>query len=425
MNRFLLCFILCQITCVDLSAALPEVFTEPVDKGGCGAYMLGNGICPLRRTFFLFDVAKFESKQSCDNRFSELNQIELKYERNYATNMNMAVSAIKDAEAFLTRYFNGIPFDRVESVDNYASTCSNVDGCGWMAKFNVYKDMKRDKYVAEGLFRKQMSKGHTKGPQNQTSEQHSAFQTRIRNLESKMIETGENAEDLYVVATTNLLDSRTLQLGIRLRIIDTFDFKEVDFYNPSSKCVLVIMPETGRNKDFAEGFVQEYGVQVAFVNSEDKASQNPTELRILTNLIAKDLRAKMAEKTKNDSMTIDERIASFHSRLKVELFGPYHIDNLTLVEVVQYLLLRINRDLRPFSEFTLSGGVSIDDAHADFRYNFQIPKMNVDDIFTYTADQMHCTVTNSDGFIFFTDKSNVDAEKEREPEGEVRRERKE
>ena len=55
MNRFLLCFILCQITCVDLSAALPEVFTEPVDKGGCGAYMLGNGICPLRRTFFLFE----------------------------------------------------------------------------------------------------------------------------------------------------------------------------------------------------------------------------------------------------------------------------------------------------------------------------------------------------------------------------------
>ena len=72
--------------------------------------------------------------------------------------------------------------------------------------------------------------------------------------------------------------------------------------------------------------------------------------------------------------------------------------------MVEYLFLRVNGDLKPYSDFSLGMGVSVDGGK---RYSFQIPRAHVDEIFSYAAAQMNCTVTNNNGFISFTYKSST------------------
>ena len=404
-KRFLACLTISLLMSVDASAALPVVFTDPVDNDGCGAHMQGNGMCLLLKPFFLFEVAKFESTTPRDGHFSVLNKIELKYERNYATNMNMAVSAIKDAESFLIRRFNGTAFDREETAESYTSNSCNVDGCGWCAEFSVHKDMKRDKYEAKALFRKQMTVDHEEKSQDLCKGRTRVLQGDSYSNEDNIIDLSEVSSNLYVVVVTNSLNVKSLELGIQCHMIDALNLKDKSDLNLSSRCVLVIMPQFDSEIRFTESLVHRHGIQVACISSSDICDQELRELKILISLIIRDIRAEMIKE--NTKGTLDERIAMFKTKLSTDFFGPYCIRNLSLVETVEYLLLRINRDLRPYSEFSLGGGVSIGGDQENVRYDFQIPRAHVAEIFSYAATQMNCTVTNENGFIFFSSKSKI------------------
>ncbi len=107
-----------------------------------------------------------------------------------------------------------------------------------------------------------------------------------------------------------------------------------------------------------------------------------------------------------DSEKEEEFMARHKKILDTELFGPYHVDNLTLVEVVESLFLRVNGDLKPY-DFSLGMGVGLEGANEDLRYTFLIPRALVAEVFSYAATQMNCTVTNNNGFISFTYKSST------------------
>ena len=88
-----------------LQADVIDLFTSSIDKGGYGLHMVGNGVCLLQKPFFLFELARFSTRQTDTESFGIPNEIELTFERNPAEDMNIAVSAVKDAESFLEEYF--------------------------------------------------------------------------------------------------------------------------------------------------------------------------------------------------------------------------------------------------------------------------------------------------------------------------------
>ena len=99
------------VSCEDFADAskskpnLPELFSIPVDMGGWNVQMIGSGVCQLEKPFFLFDVMIFKSSDPTETEPDHVYEIELEYERPRSAEMNIAVSAVKDAESYLAEYF--------------------------------------------------------------------------------------------------------------------------------------------------------------------------------------------------------------------------------------------------------------------------------------------------------------------------------
>ena len=397
-----------SVSCEDFADAskskpnLPEVFSIPVDMGGWNVQMIGSGVCQLEKPFFLFDVVTFKSSDPTETEPSHVYEIELEYERPRSADMNIAVSAIKDAEGFLAEYFYflGESFERKNGKGHYISTSSDVDGRGWRAEFEVRQDVKRDKYVAHALFKRSKSAAPSAG--NALKE---------RQIESHAEETRKQQgratrDDVYVAVTTNAFNPLIQKLGVHPYPVDLHGLDDETRYDMSSKCVLMFMLPSEYDKSVVDSLVRSCGIQVAFVSPDEQGDGKLNELKTLIDLMVETRADRMAKRKQMDSEKEEEFMARHKKILDTELFGPYHVDNLTLVEVVESLFLRVNGDLKPY-DFSLGMGLGMKGASEEHRYKFLIPRAHVAEIFSHAATQMNCTVTNNNGFISFTYKSST------------------
>ena len=396
------------VSCEDFADArkstpsLPEIFSIPVDIGGWNVQMIGSGECTLEKPFFLFDVMRFKSSEATDTDPGRVYEIELEFERSSSTNMNIAVSAIKDAEAYLSERFCflGEPFERKKKPGCYISTCSNVDGRGWRAEFTVNQDTNANQYIAHALFRRNLDADARAG--NVLKER----QVELHVEETKKENGMATRDDVYVAVTTNALNPLVQKLGVRPYPVDLHALNDETRRDLYSKCVLMFMLPSEYDKNIVDPLVRCCGIQVAFVSLNKLRKREFDELKTLIDLMVE---------TRDDRMSKEKQIASENSEefmmrsrkiLDTELFGPYHVENLTLVEAVESLFLRVNGDLKPWG-FGLGMGVGLKGSNEDFRYTYQIPRAHVAEIFSYAAAQMNCTVTNDNGFISFTYKSTA------------------
>ena len=395
MRRYLVWLITCGLGLMSAFADLPEIFATPIEKGGYGAHMLGDGVCRFSKRFFLFDIASFRSRQFNHGNIA-LTEIVLEYERGLdkrgpdeetvpLSDMNIAISTLKELETFLVERFKGRPFERREVPGEFTSFCEDVDGCGWCAELSVRTDVKRDKFVAKALFRRQ---------------------TLQSNARANISVEGELLDDMYVIVTSPSLNSLVSRLGVKSRMMDLRSLTEETHLNLPTGCVLVIMPPPESGKKVAEGIFNKHAINhVAFVSPGDNENMGLSELKTLIVRIAKDLEKRRLEEKRIEALSLDERTARFHAQLASDLFGPYIVDKLTLPEVVQFLLFRINGEMRWHSEFSLGGMCRIGIGQPATRYSFKIPRMHAEEIFSFAAAHMHSTTfTNENGCIVFEQK---------------------
>ena len=396
------------VSCEDFADAskskpnLPELFSIPVDMGGWNVQMIGSGVCQLEKPFFLFDVLKFKSSDPTETEPGHVYEIELEYERPRSAEMNIAVSAVKDAEDYLAEYFYflGETFERKKGTRQYISTCSDVDGRGWRAEFAVRQDVKGDKCVVHALFKRGKSADPSAG--NVLKE---------RQIESHAEETRKQQgratrDDVYVAVTTNALNPLIRKLGVHPYPVDLHGLDDETRYDMSSKCVLMFMLPSEYDKNVVDSLVRSCGIQVAFVSPDEQGGGKLNELKTLIDLMVETRADRMAKEKQKALEKVEEFMARHRKILDTELFGPYHVDNLTLVEVVESLFLRVNGDLKPY-DFSLGMGLELKGASEEHRYNFLIPRAHVAEVFSHAATQMNCTVTNNNGFISFTYKSST------------------
>ena len=174
----------------------------------------------------------------------------------------------------------------------------------------------------------------------------------------------------------------------------------------SSKCVLMFMLPSEYDKNVVDSLVRSCGIQVAFVSPDERGKGKLNEMKTLIDLMVETRADRMSKEKQMASETVEEFMARHRKILDTELLGPYHVDNLTLVEVVESLFLRVNGDLKPY-DFSLGMGLGMKGASEDLRYTFLIPRASVAEIFSHAAAQVNCTVTNNNGFISFTYKSGT------------------
>ena len=380
--------------------AVHEILSTSIDMGGWNVQMVGSGVCELEKPFFLFDVVRFRSSQPTVTGLGDVYEIEMEYEKPRATNINIAVSAIKDAEKFLSEYFIQSPFESKNRQGHYSSFCEGVDRCGWRVEFTVDQDTNADKYVAHALFKRSKSADPSAG--NVLKE---------RQIESHTEETRKQhgratRDDVYVAVTTNALNPLIQKLGVRPYLVDLHTLDDETRYDMSSKCVLMFMLPSEYDKNVVDSLVRSCGIQVAFVSPDERGDGKLNELKTLIDLMVETRADRMAKRKQMDSEKEEEFMARHRKILDTEFFGPYHVDNLTLVEVVESLFLRVNGDLKPY-DFSLGMGVGLEGANEDLRYTFLIPRALVAEVFSHAATQMNCTVTNNNGFISFTYKSST------------------
>ena len=381
------------------SPTVHETLSAPVDSGGWNIHMIGTGVCELEKPFFLFDVVRFKSSEPTATGPGEVYEIEMEYKKHRAADMNIAVSAIKDAEIYLSEYFIQSPFESKKSSGHYISSCDSVDRSGWCVKFTVHQDTKSDNYTAHALFRRNLDSDASAG--NELKEQHVELHIAEASKQSGTI----IRDDVYVAVTTNAFSRLTKKLGVRPYPVDMRALNDVERLDIPSKCVLMLMGPSEYDKTIVDMLVQRCGIQVAFVSPGEIGSHKLNELKTLIDLMIKSHDDRISRKKQIASESEDAFMARHRSILDTEIFGPYHVDNLTLVEAVESLFLRVNGDLRPY-DFSLGMGLEMKGAREDFRYNFQIPRTHVAGIFSYAAAQLNCTVTNQNGFISFTYKPN-------------------
>ncbi len=382
------------------SPTVHEILSMSIDMGGWNVQMIGSGVCKLGKPFFLFDVMKFKSSPPTATGLGDVYEIEMEYEKQGATNINMAVSAIKDAEKFLTEYFIQSPFESKRRHGHYTSFCEGVDRCGWRVDFTVAQDTNTDKYIAHALFKRNVSTDASAGNV-----------PKDRQIELYAEETGRQngtatRDDVYVAVTTNAFNPLVQKLGVRPYPVDLHVLKEETRYDMSSKCVLMLMLPSEYDKKIVNSLVRCCGIQVAFVSPNKLGKQKFDELKTLIDLMIETHDVRMSKEKQIASGNGDEIKARHRKILDTELFGPYHVENLTLVEAVESLFLRVNGDLQPW-DFGLGMGLGLKGSNEGFRYTYQIPRAHVAEIFSYAAAQMNCTVTNDNGFISFTYKSTA------------------
>ena len=191
------------------SPTLHETLSSPVDRGGWNIQMIGSGACTLEKPFFLFDTVRFKSTEPTATDPGEVYEIEMEYKKQRAAAMNIAVSAIKDAETYLSENFIPSTFESKKSPGHYTSSCDSVDRCGWHAEFSVHQDTKSDTYIAHALFRRKVnSDAHVEnGLKDQRTESHAEG---VRDQLS-----ARKRDDLYVAVTTNSFNQLALTLGVR------------------------------------------------------------------------------------------------------------------------------------------------------------------------------------------------------------------
>ncbi len=381
------------------SPTLHETLSSPVDRGGWNIQMIGSGACTLEKPFFLFDTVRFKSTEPTATDPGEVYEIEMEYKKHRAAGMNIAVSAIKDAETYLSENFIPSTFESKKSPGHYTSSCDSVDRCGWHAEFSVHQDTKSDTYIAHALFRRKVnSDAHVEnGLKDQRTESHAEG---VRDQLS-----ARKRDDLYVAVTTNSFNQLALTLGVRPYPVDLHALNDELRHDLSSKCILMLMHPSEYDKTIEDALVRSLGIQVAFVSPNELDSYKIDELKALVARMTKSHDDRISKEKQIASANIDDLMARHRKSMETELFGPYHVDNLTLPEVVEYLFLRVNGDLKPYSDFSLGMGVSMDGGK---RYSFQIPRAHVAEIFSYAAAQMNCTVTDENGFISFTYNAKKD-----------------
>ena len=382
------------------SPTLHETLSKPVDRGGWNIQMIGSGACELEKPFFLFDAVRFKSSEPTATGPGEVYEIEMEYKKQRAAAMNIAVSAIKDAETYLSENFIPSTFESKKSPGHYTSSCDSVDRCGWCVGFSVHQDTKSDTCMAHALFKRSKSAAPSAG--NALKE---------RQIESHAEETRKQQgratrDDVYVAVTTNALNPLVQKLGVRPYPVDLHTLDDETRYDMSSKCVLMFMRPSEYDKTVVDSLVRSCGIQVAFVSLDERGSGKLNELKTLIDLMVETRADRMAKRKQMDSEKEEEFMARHKKILDTELFGPYHVDNLTLVEVVESLFLRVNGDLKPY-DFSLGMGVGLKGTSEEHRYKFLIPRAHVAEIFAHAATQMNCTVTNNNGFISFTYKSST------------------
>ncbi len=342
---------------------------------------------------------RFQSSEPTATGPGEVYEIEMEYKKHRAADMNIAVSAIKDAETYLSECFIQSSFESMKSSGHYISSCDNVDRSGWCVKFTVHQDSISDNYTAHALFRR-----------NIDTDANAGNVLKERQIERHVEEASKQSrtairDDVYVAVTTNVFNRLAKKLGVRPYPVDLRALNDAVRLDMSSKCVLMLIDPSEYDKAIVDTLVQCCGIRVAFVSPGEIGSHKLNELKALIDLMVKLHDDRISKEKQIASEREDEYRARHRSILDTEIFGPYHVDNLTLVEAVESLFLRINGDLRPY-DFALGMGLGTEGAREDFRYNFQIPRMHVVEILSYAAAQLNCTVTNQNGFISFTYKAN-------------------
>ena len=394
------------VSCEDFADAskstpnLPETFSVPVDMEGWNVQMIGSGVCKLGKPFFLFDVMRFKSSPPTATGPGDVYEIEMEYVKQGATNINIAVSAIKDAEKFLTEYFIQSPFESKRRDGHYSSFCEGVDRCGWRVDFTVAQDTNTDKYIAHALFKRNISTDASAG--NVLKERLVEFNVD----ETKKRKGMATRDDVYVASTTNALNTLVQKLGVRPYPVDLHALNDETRLDLSSKCVLMFMLPSEYDKNIVDSLVRCCGIQVAFVSLNKLGKREFDELKTLIDLMVETRDNRMPKEKQYASENGEEIKARHRKILNEELFGPYHVENLTLVEAVESLFLRVNGDLQPW-DFGLGMGLELKGSSENARYTFQTPRAHVAEIFSYAAAQMNCTVTNDNGFISFSYKSNT------------------
>ncbi len=275
------------VSCEDFADAskskpnLPETFSLPVDMGGWNVQMIGSGVCKLEKPFFLFDVMRFKSSEPTDTEPGHVYEMELEYERLCSTNMCIAVSAIKDAEAYLSECFSflGEPFERKSSSCCYISASSNVDGRGWRAEFKVLQDAKNNKCMAHALFRR-----------NGNADESAGNVLKERQIELHVGDASNQSgagkrDDAYVATTTHALNPLALKLGVRPYPVDLHTLNDETRIELPSKCVLILMLPSEYDKNVLDTLVRRSGIQVAFVSPGEPGKRKLDELKTLIDLI--------------------------------------------------------------------------------------------------------------------------------------------
>ena len=382
------------------SPTVHEILSMSIDMEGWNVQMIGSGVCKLGKPFFLFDVMRFKSSPPTATGLGDVYEIEMGYEKQGATNINIAVSAIKDAEKFLTEYFIQSPFESKRRHGHYSSFCEGVDRCGWRVDFTVDQDTNTDKYIAHALFKRNINTDAS--AENMLKERLVEFNVD----ETKKRKGMATRDDVYVAVTTNALNPLVQKLGVRPYPVDLHALNDETRLDLSSKCVLMFMLPSEYDKNIVDSLVRCCGIQVAFVSLNKLGKREFDELKTLIDLMVETRDDRMSKEKQYASENGEEIKARHRKILNEELFGPYHVENLTLVEAVESLFLRVNGDLQPW-DFSLGMGLELKGSSENAHYTFQIPRAHVAEIFSYAAAQMNCTVTNDNGFISFSYKSNT------------------
>ena len=259
--------------------AVHEILSTSIDMGGWNVQMVGSGVCELEKPFFLFDVVRFRSSQPTVTGLGDVYEIEMEYEKPCATNINIAVSAIKDAEKFLSEYFIQSPFESKKSPGHYTSSCDSVDRCGWCVEFSVHQDTKSDTCMAHALFRRNGNADESAG--NVLKER----QVELHVEEASNQSGAGKRDDVYVATTTQALNPLAVKLGVRPYPVDLHTLNDETRIDLPSKCVLILMLPSEYDKNVLDTLVRRSGIQVAFVSPGEPGKRKLDELKTLIDLI--------------------------------------------------------------------------------------------------------------------------------------------
>ena len=212
-----------------------------------------------------------------------------------------------------------------------------------------------------------------------------------------------------VVASTHAFSNVCMGIGANMHVFDLRNLSEKDIIWISEKADLILATHDFKRDELGR-IAKTVGVECVNWDCGDCGLRG---LEYLTSMIHKQRetrRRRFEIVAKRNKMPIEKRTAEFYARLQNEECGPFQFKEALALDVFTGVLQRINANLGPYSEFSLSGSYSSkDETMLNRRYTLSIPRMPPMKMLQYVSEQMNCTFTNRNGFIEMEQLNVIDA----------------